>query len=162
MRAFALLILSREGAGKPADKCKRQLPIVGERQIPLWPAKLRYLGDELSICMDWWIDSDVLLESRKVEECLLLLERRHVVADALDCARDAGLDLLLDRFQPRTYFRGDGCEVLFVCLVWHRLTEREGFVEYWNCLAMPPNVRANRPAVAGPVVERGVRRQRDP
>lgn len=85
-----------------------------EGEVSLRPSKRLGVFDEFKIVRDWRIDSDVFLERCEVEEGLLLLERRQVVADCPGAPGHLPLDFLLYLFKSNAeVFRLSG-EVLVV------------------------------------------------
>jgi hypothetical protein len=87
---------------------------VTEGEVSLRPSKPLGLFDEFKILRDWRIDSDMLLERREVEEGLLPLERRKVVADGPCAPGHLPLDFLLNLFKSSAKVSRLGSEVFIV------------------------------------------------
>src|SRR6185312_9400799 len=103
----------------PRDQVVGNRLIERESQIAL----LARVGQEsllqARIAMYWWVQADVVLEGREMDQHSLLLERRHSIADRLLGVGRGGADREPDLFENRLDLRRK-CRDVFVDVRRHR------------------------------------------
>ena len=79
------------GLDNGGNEFEGQRLAVRELQIALWPRVLGDLGKERWI-FHWWEQAKMVLECAEVDDCAIVKERWHAIADALFALRHSGQD----------------------------------------------------------------------